>query len=338
MKTIKVVILLMALVALLIAGCTSAATLPPADKPAPTPAANTPPPPTQAAAAPAKADSPWQVVLEKEVKQSLSRAAFLNENFGLTGGYYNIVLAGGADTTGKVQYTTDGGKMWTMADTTTGGVASLDIVDAQTVWQCNVSYTSVSGDGGKTWENISPGDGSCVLSAADAKIAWAIRLPRGVLQLTTDRGKTWKKMVLPNNLKEFETISLRTASEGYMLTADGVVHKTQDGGKTWSSSATLDMTKYGKMTFLPVGDHPGCLPSSVIRFFDADHGLVIMSLLGGGGSKVVALRTADGGQAWTEEAVPAPTGAFHLTHDGKYLTVIPTLKPQKIIVLRYTGG
>jgi hypothetical protein len=61
-----------------------------------------------------------------------------------------------------------------------------------------------------------------------------------------------------------------------------------------------------------------------------------MSLIGGG-SKLVALRTADGGQTWTEEAVPAPIGTLHLTHDGKYLTVIPAIESQKIIVVHYTG-
>jgi hypothetical protein len=123
MKIIKILIFLIALAALLITGCTSAATPAPANKPAQAPAAdtptapapasaaNTPPPPTQAAAAPAKADSPWQVVLEKEVKQGMRMAAFLDENFGLTGG---------PSAAGKAQYTIDGGKMWTMADTSSG--------------------------------------------------------------------------------------------------------------------------------------------------------------------------------------------------------------------------
>ena len=111
MKYVNIFILLIMLVALLIAGCTSAATPAPVDKPAQAPAADTPPAPAQAVAAPAKVDSPWQVVLEKEVKQGMRMAAFLDENFGLTGG---------PDTPGKAQYTTDGGKLRTMADTSGG--------------------------------------------------------------------------------------------------------------------------------------------------------------------------------------------------------------------------
>jgi len=109
MKTIRILIFLMVLVALLMVGCTSAATPAPADKPAQAPAADTPSAPAQAA--PAKADSPWQVVFEKEAKQPKRLAAFLDENFGLTGG---------PDSGGKAQYTTDGGKIWTMADTSSG--------------------------------------------------------------------------------------------------------------------------------------------------------------------------------------------------------------------------
>jgi hypothetical protein len=110
MKYIRVFMFLMVLVALLIAGCTSAAVPPPAGEPAEAPAADVPSAPTEAAA-PATDDSPWQVVLDIEVEQPMRMAAFLDENFGLTGG---------ADNAGKAQYTTNGGEIWTMADTSGG--------------------------------------------------------------------------------------------------------------------------------------------------------------------------------------------------------------------------
>ncbi|MBN1995721.1 MAG: hypothetical protein JW953_23740 [Anaerolineae bacterium] len=210
-------------------------------------------------------------------------------------------------------------------------------MDAQTVWQCNLSNTSVSDDGGKTWENVDKAcnnycGNNCRISFADAQTGWTLK--KGVIELTTNRGKTWHKVPLPEGVKDIEAISLRTASEGYVLTSDGVLHKTQDGGNSWSS-VTLDLTKYGQMKFLPA-DPPGYPPSVAIRFFDADHGVIVMSLAGGG-SKVVALRTADGGQTWTEETVPAPIGTLHLTHTGQYLTVNSALETSKVTVLRYTG-
>lgn len=335
MKYVKVFILLMMLAALLLAGCSpSAATPVPADRPAAPPAVDAPSTPAEAAAVPTKTDSPWQVVRETEVKPVMRMAAFLNENFGLHGGPNTGAFEHmDVPSDGKAQYTTDGGKTWTIADTSNGCTFGLDIVDAQTIWQCSRNAINVSGDGGKTWQNAGQGLADCPLIFADTKTGWVLK--KGNIEMTTDRGKTWQKVTLPENAGDIATISPRTASEGYVLTSDGLLHKTQDGGKNWSSVA-LDMTKYGKMKFLP-SPTPGYPPTVAIRFFDANHEVIVMSLAGGG-SKVVALRTADGGQTWAEEEVPAPIGTLHLTHDGKYLTVIPMLETQKITVLKYTGG
>ena len=54
----------------------------------------------------------WKVILPKtNVGDKWRMAAFLDENFGLTGG------AGDA---GKARYTSDGGKTWTVADSSGG--------------------------------------------------------------------------------------------------------------------------------------------------------------------------------------------------------------------------
>jgi photosystem II stability/assembly factor-like uncharacterized protein len=77
-----------------------------------------------------------------------------------------------------------------------------------------------------------------------------------------------------------------------------------------------------------------------MRFLDANHGIVVLSLAGGGESKIVALRTTDGGQTWEEEAVPAEIGKPYLTNDGMLLTVASFLNIGEITVLRYVvdGG
>ena len=59
-----------------------------------------------------KAQAQWQVVVPQTVfAEKLRIAAFLNENFGLTGGAGDI---------GKADYTLDGGKTWATADTSGG--------------------------------------------------------------------------------------------------------------------------------------------------------------------------------------------------------------------------
>ena len=49
----------------------------------------------------------------------------------------------------------------------------------------------------------------------------------------------------------------------------------------------------------------------------------------------MALRTADGGQTWEEETIPAEIGAPYLTHDGMLLTVSSFLNIGELTLLRY---
>ena len=81
------------------------------------------------------------------------------------------------------------------------------------------------------------------------------------------------------------------------------------------------------------------MDSLILLLFQLVLGLasgLVMSLVGAS-SEIVAFRTADGGQTWTEEVVPATIGTLYLTHDGQYLTVSSILEPEKVTVLRYTG-
>jgi hypothetical protein len=59
-----------------------------------------------------KSQAQWQVVIPQKVfAEKLRIAAFLNEDFGVTGGAGDI---------GKADYTVDGGKTWATADTSGG--------------------------------------------------------------------------------------------------------------------------------------------------------------------------------------------------------------------------
>jgi hypothetical protein len=60
----------------------------------------------------AAAQAQWEVVLPNtNVGDKLRVAAFLDENFGITGGAGDV---------GKAHYTLDGGKTWTLADSSGG--------------------------------------------------------------------------------------------------------------------------------------------------------------------------------------------------------------------------
>jgi photosystem II stability/assembly factor-like uncharacterized protein len=189
----------------------------------------------------------------------------------------------------------------------------------------------VSSDSGQSWESAeTPGNANCKVSFIDADTGWVISGLQ--LRTTADGGATWREVALPEGIAKVAAISLRTADEGYLMTSAGVLYKTEDGGANWSS-LPLDLTGYGEMELLPSD-----LPPAAIRFFDTKEGMIVVSLVGGGQSAVLALRTHDGGQTWEEEeAVPVDIGVPYLTRDGEFLTVYSFLKSNTIFVAQYKG-
>ena len=193
----------------------------------------------------------------------------------------------------------------------------MDIVDVQTIWQCGMKNVSVSTDGGKTWKAIADKAGGmgCILAFADGKTGW---LGFGdKFQMTTDGGSTWKELALPEDVSKVAAISLRTPTDGYLVDKDGVLHITQDGGRTWSSQS-LGLDNPDIMGFAS-GGFVNETPQAAVRFVDANHGLVVLGL--SGKASMIALRTADGGKTWKEESLPAKLGTPYISRDGKFLTV-----------------
>jgi photosystem II stability/assembly factor-like uncharacterized protein len=185
-------------------------------------------------------------------------------------------------------------------------------------------------DGGQSWESTeTPGYADCKISFADAKTGWVFS--NAQLRATADGGATWNEIALPEGVLQATAISLRTADAGYLLTSDGYLYVTKDGGESWSS-LVLDLTGYEDMSLLPA-----TLPAAAIRFFDAQEGVVAVSLVGGGKNYTLALRTVDGGQTWKQEVIPIDVGVPYLTRDGKFLTMNSFLNSGRIFVARYKG-
>ncbi|MBN1814146.1 MAG: hypothetical protein JXA14_20070 [Anaerolineae bacterium] len=270
-------------------------------------------------ATPAPTESPatWEIVRQFEVEQRTNIAGFHDEDFGITVGYAGIVY-----------YTVDGGETWTRSNNTSMCRFGLDIVDESVAWHVgNGGQVRVSTDGGQNWEGVSDLSDrgiSSSISFLDTKTGWTASLEE--LWATSDGGQTWVDVTLPNSELLIAAVTLRTATDAYVLGYTGKFHTTHDGGKTWTSQA-LELGE----------DKIDVSAQPAVRFFDAENGVIATKLLKKG---IVALRTADGGETWVRENVlddaALSQSHLYLSRDGKLLTVyVPTGKT--ITVLSYNG-
>jgi photosystem II stability/assembly factor-like uncharacterized protein len=73
------------------------------------------------------------------------------------------------------------------------------------------------------------------MSFLDATTGWAASPSK--LGRTGDGGKTWTELTLPEGIQKIASIDLRSPSIGYILDSTGAIFITQDGGMTWSPSS-----------------------------------------------------------------------------------------------------
>jgi photosystem II stability/assembly factor-like uncharacterized protein len=254
----------------------------------------------------AEQDPQWAVIAESRLDHKASFAAFVDTEFGITGTAINVFP--------YVYYSTNGGQSWTRSETATGALMGMDITDVQSIWQCGFGNFNTSKDGAQTWQPFtSPLSEDCrLLTFVDDKIGWAASVDK--LAGTDDGGESWETISLPVTVRKIAAISLRTATDGYILDFDYTLYSTSDGGDSWSASmleiedsdlALMDLT----------------LPSAAVRFVDDQNGLIILNLAGGGKSDLCVLNTNDGGQTWERESLPAGLGIVFLSHDARFLTV-----------------
>lgn len=274
-------------------------------------------------------DGPWELIVQTEVKQPTRMAAFLNDKFGITGGFSGE---------GKAHYTTDGGNTWKMAESSGGCIYGVDIVDDQTVWVCGrvtgVSFKTPGGirlskDGGRTFEprtSYSSIPDECPMCFLNTKIGWAYQ--GGILSATKDGGEVWDDIQLPKGVKQIKAVALRSEKEGYALDLSGVLYVTANGGRSWDT-LQLPLDKYKGMRMPKLES-----ASAAMRFLDKDNGLVVLALTGSQASRIVGFRTSDGGTTWKDEFVSEKMGAVYLSPDGSFIT---STISRKIFVYKFKG-
>ena len=191
----------------------------------------------------------------------------------------------------------------------------MDIVDGQSIWVCAEGNLISSKDSGQSWNLLDRpyAEGCTMLSFLDDDFGWAAG--NGKLVATEDAGNSWVEIPLPEGIQELAAVSLRTKDDGYLLDFDQSLYSTNDGGQSWSDQ-TVDIEDSDLQL-----QNIGRTPTAAVNFTDEENGVVILTLAGGGKSKILAMHTSDGGQTWEHHDVPTELGSIYLSHDGAYLTV-----------------
>jgi len=155
-----------------------------------------------------------------------------------------------ADGTGTILKTANGGATWVPKGE---GIASylrnVSAVDAYTAWAANHQELFKTTDGGETWttiyetENVNlPGSVSIFdICAVDSSNVWVVGSYKdgttevSAIYKTGDGGKTWVFQYSLPDVNYFRGVSAVDASTAWVISDNGTVLRTTDGGATWAS-------------------------------------------------------------------------------------------------------
>ncbi|WP_010246529.1 WD40/YVTN/BNR-like repeat-containing protein [Acetivibrio cellulolyticus] len=314
MPLIKALFSVIIIYTLLLTGCSvNEAPTKPTDK-----IAN--PVPSDSSTISSETESPWEIAFKSTFDEStFTLAGFEDDSTGILMGHH-----------GAIHYTKDGGKTWSKAANEAHHVIGLDFVDDKSVYCCGDQGTiRYSNDAGASWTKLPEydpldQDPYIFTSFVNHKSGWVASTSK--LGSTSDGGNTWTTLKLPESCKKIASINLSTESIGYILDTSGNLYITNDSGINWTQKS-LNLKDTEKINGLAAAQ------VAVIRFADENNGLAIFYNKDG---QLKALRTADGGNSWKNEAMPEmKSGYIYLNRNLQTLTIANSLDGE-ITVLKHT--
>jgi photosystem II stability/assembly factor-like uncharacterized protein len=227
----------------------------------------------------------------------------INGMNGLTVGY-----------SGQVLYTEDGGKTWIKGSNQSVCMFGLDLVDDKTcIASGNGGNVIRTQNGGKSWDrlaNISASRGKSV-SFAGLENGWISS--KTWLGETADAGASWTGVPLPQEVKMIETVFFSAPGTGYLVSIEGDLFHTTNGGAAWEKMSNLVNPKGDsfKTSFSENCQH------SALRLSGSEG---TFACIGTSGKKPVLIirTTKDGGKTWSKtekHSLPLNPLAVNLNRD-----------------------
>ncbi len=283
------------------------------------------------------------------VTQALNDVAFLKECEDVANKIHagDIGVACGASAvspaTGDVLYTLNAGVTWNVcaADPFPGGMdgnsCAIFKVGADTIRlliameppsaaQGKVAY---SDDYGATWTQVNLGGASAghgaagpgCLYALDEKHIW-LASAKGYIYFSEDGGQTWTAQESGTlGVTDYAGISFSDESYGMAVTTLGVVHKSLDGGLSWSAATVVTGTP--TLTGVSVIDSERAWVSTATGklFYTFDFGTIWTERTGftnSGTGSIKQVKFLNAYIGWFIHNTSAPVGSVYRTFDGGY--------------------
>jgi photosystem II stability/assembly factor-like uncharacterized protein len=190
------------------------------------------------------------------------------------------------DANGGAFRTANGGASWSILNTgASQSPGALLALDSNRVLLIGPTGVRLSTDGGGQFAAVEDRDVSAAgLSDGDLAGETVLVFGTRALRASADGGQSWSKVRLPARKTKIQDADFVDRSSGYLLTTDGRVFRTTNGGRKWRESVSV-----------------GTGRGFDLSFSSADSGYLSLdlegptSLYGGGG---VVLRTTNGGGSW----------------------------------------
>ncbi len=212
-----------------------------------------------------------------------------------TGGFSTATHGYAIGDFGLALYTDDGGKTWNRGANSSMALYALDSLDAMTCVAAGTDgNVTMTADGGKTWRRLAdvPARRVKSVSFANSNLGWVAG--KGWIGETVDGGSSWNAIPLPPGVVMAETVACRAPGHGALLSSDGSLFATSDGGTRWDMVSKPVNRKDSAFKPLFAGDnHCAELRDSGTR--------LALVLLGStkDGFALRGLVSADGGKTWT---------------------------------------
>lgn len=265
----------------------------------------------------------WNLTFQGEQYITFSAVSFFNEKTGWISTFR-----------GTIYKTQDGGKSWEKVNRGCNkGLEDIDFVDKDNGWAVGSSGTILhTTDGGVNWIEQNSGVKTLLnnVQFRNKNLGWVTGY--SLVLKTKDGGNTWSKYDIPD-YHWIQDMQFMDDNVGWMVSGDGFIIKTTDGGISWNLVLSNPAVFYSSVSFTDSLNGwvsgSGTLLHTIdggktwqesrtqymgsmhkVRFIDKDHGWITEA------DDVEFYRTKDGGMSW--ERIPPENYVFELPGIGDF--------------------